>query len=127
MKITKRQLRRIIKEAMHSDPGEEVRDILRHYDMIASDVGEIHVDDLIDHWVGQGNPSPDPGVRAGLVDKNSGNVYFGEKKPRSRRSRDSGGFGSGGAPATYGRRRNFDPDYRYETDLELEEFLDTFE
>jgi len=64
------------KESMHSDPREEARDILRHYDMIASDVGEIYVDDLIDHWVGQGNPSPGPGVRAELIKLNYGNEYF---------------------------------------------------
>ena len=77
MRITRRQLRRIIKEAMHPDPHQEAEDILRHYDMIASDVGEMHVDDLIDHWFGQGNPSPGPEARAALIKLNYGNVYFG--------------------------------------------------
>ena len=62
---------------MHSGAREQAQDILRHYNMIASDVGEIYVDDLIDHWFGQGNPSPAPGVRAELIKLNYGKEYFG--------------------------------------------------
>ena len=82
MRITKRQLRKIIREAVATGPTREDRlarlasDILRHYDAIASDVGEIHVDDLIDHWVGQGNPSPGPEVRVELIRQNYGDEYL---------------------------------------------------
>jgi hypothetical protein len=83
MKITKRQLRRIIREATATGPTREDRlarlafDILRHYDTIFADVGEIHVDDLIDHWVGQGNPDPGPEIRTEIIRQNYGNEYFG--------------------------------------------------
>ena len=101
MKITKRQLRKIIREATatgpwwrSSSPGDlslgptlgptrEDRlarlasDILRHYDTVFVDVGEIHVDDLIDHWVGQGNPDPGPEIRTEIIRQNYGNEYFG--------------------------------------------------
>lgn len=104
-KITRKQLRRIIREAVHgADPRETARDIMRHYDSIASDVGEIYVDDLIDHWYGQGNPEPGPGVRAALIRMNNGSAYFGEVDLYGGRDDDgSGGFGSGGAPARFGR------------------------
>lgn len=80
--VTRRQLGRIIRETTATGPTREDRlarlasDILRHYDAIASDVGEIHVDDLIDHWVGQGNPDPGPKVRAELIRQNYGEEYL---------------------------------------------------
>ena len=76
MKISKGQLRKLIREAVGDLVVRQARDILRHYDMIASDMGEIYVDDLIDHWYGQGNPEPMPGVRDEIVRQNYGDEYL---------------------------------------------------
>ena len=84
MKITKRQLRRVINEVKRqSGPGPEwflqrqAGKIFRHYDTIASDVGEIYVDDLIDHWYGEHKIPPKPGVRDEIIRLNYGNEYIG--------------------------------------------------
>jgi hypothetical protein len=119
VKITRRQLRRIIREATEgSDPAMIAREIMRHYDSIASDVGEMYVDDLIDHWYGSDGSASGllpsgrikqvahmARIRKALIDLNDGNVYFGEVDHYGNRDDDgSAGFGSGGAPARFGRR-----------------------
>lgn len=76
MKLSKVQLRKLIREAVDDLVVRQAQDILRHYDVIASDMGEIYVDDLIDHWVGQGNPEPMPGVRDEIIRQNYGDEYL---------------------------------------------------
>lgn len=51
------------------------RQILRHWDGIASDLGDVHVSDLIDHWVGQGNelmPELEPHIVNYIIAQNGG-------------------------------------------------------
>lgn len=55
------------------------RQILRHWDSVAVDIGDVHVNDLIDHWVGQGNELPDElrsNVVLFIVAENGGSSMF---------------------------------------------------
>jgi hypothetical protein len=51
--------------------------ILAHFDSIAADVGEIFIDDLVDHFVSQGNPEPTQEDKKELLALNQGNTIFG--------------------------------------------------
>lgn len=55
------------------------RQILRHWDSVATDLGDVHVSDLIDHWVGQGNQLVDghrPFIVNHIVAQNGGSTIL---------------------------------------------------